>query len=262
MLLGEPPATQADLHFSIFGFPVRVHPYFWLVSLFMGAGGFGGGKVDPKDVFVWVVVVFVSILVHELGHATMQRFYGGRPWITLYALGGLASCNDGPRTAGRRILILLAGPGAGFLLAAVVIAVIKASGHQFGVTTMSRLEESLFQVSNPDGVGLVGPVIAYYEGFRSPMVNEAIRQLLWVNILWGLVNLLPVFPLDGGQISRELFNVANPRYGATQALQLSAGTAVLIAAYAILNKQYYIAAMFGYLAYSNFQTLQFYRNRW
>lgn len=263
MFLGEPPATQADLHFRIFGFPVRVHPYFWLVTLFMGAGGFGSSQgVDPMDVFVWVGVVFVSILVHELGHATMQRFYGGQPWITLYAFGGLASCSDGPRSAGRRILILLAGPGAGFVLAAVIIAALKLSGHQFGISTISQLDSSPIALNNPAGLTLLGPVVAYFEGFRSPMVNEAIRQLLYVNIIWGLVNLLPVFPLDGGQISRELFNWYNPRFGTTQALQLSAGTAVLIAAYALLNQRFYIALMFGYLAYSNFQMLQFNQNRW
>lgn len=263
MFLGEPSATQADLHFRIFGFPVRVHPYFWLVSLFMGAGGFSSGQgVDPKDVFVWVAVVFVSILVHELGHATMQRFYGGQPWITLYAFGGLASCSDGPRSAGRRILILLAGPGAGFVLAAVIIAAIKLSGHQFGITTLRWAKESQLSLQNPRTVSLLGPLFAYFDGFASSMVDYAIRQLLYVNILWGLVNLLPVYPLDGGQISRELFNLYNPRFGATMALQLSIGTAVLIAAYAILNKDYYLAAMFGYLAYSSFQTLQFHQNRW
>ena len=242
MFLGEPPATQADLHFRIFGFPVRVHPYFWLVSLFMGAGGFGSGRVDPTDVFVWVVVVFISILVHELGHAIMQRFYGGRPWITLYAMGGLASCTDCDRSPYKQILISLAGPLAGFFLAGFVVSILIALGR------FVRFELDWI------------PVV--WKPFPSYTQNLAVLYLLFVNIIWGLVNLLPVFPLDGGQISRELFNLLNPRYGATQALQLSAGTAVLIAAYAILKKDFYLAAMFGYLAYSSFQLLQFNQNRW
>src|SRR6187401_1848277 len=126
MFLGEPAPTQADLHFQLFGFPVRVHPYFWVVSVLMGLGP---GKADPMDVLVWVAVVFVSILLHEMGHASVQRYYGGHPWITLYSFGRLASCSDGPRSPGWRILILLAGPGAGFLLAAFVIAAINVTGH-------------------------------------------------------------------------------------------------------------------------------------
>ena len=98
--------------------------------------------------------------------------------------------------------------------------------------------------------------------FARRLLNEVVAKLLEVNILWGVINLLPVFPLDGGQISRELFNLKDPRNGTNQALQLSAGIAVLLAAYALLNQRFYVALMFGYLAYSNFQTLQFYRNRW
>ena len=51
MFLGEPPATQADLHFRLFGFPVRVHPYFWVVTLLMGLGG---GPADPQKTMIWV----------------------------------------------------------------------------------------------------------------------------------------------------------------------------------------------------------------
>jgi stage IV sporulation protein FB len=259
MFLGEPSATQADLHFRLFGLPVRVHPFFWVVAVLMGLRP---DRTDPLDVVVWVAVVFASILVHEMGHASLQRFYGGHPWITLYAFGGLASCSDGPRSAGRRLLILLAGPGAGFIFAAIIIAAIMLSGHQFGITTLKWLEDSQIRLRNPEPVGLLGPVFAYFEGFPSPIVNEGIRQLLYVNILWGLVNLLPVYPLDGGQIARELFNIQYPRNGVLMALQLSAGTAVLIAAYALLNQRIYLALLFGYLAYGNFQSIQFTRNHW
>jgi hypothetical protein len=129
MLIGEPAPTQADVHFRLAGVPVRVHPYFWIVTLIMGMGGFRAGKADPVESLVWVAIVFVSILVHEMGHATMQRIYGGHPWITLYGLGGLASCNDCDRSPLRQIIILLAGPCAGFLLAAFVVAVLMARGH-------------------------------------------------------------------------------------------------------------------------------------
>jgi stage IV sporulation protein FB len=259
MFLGEPPATQADLHFRLFGFPVRVHPYFWVVTLLLGLGG---GPADPQRTAIWIGVVFVSVLLHEMGHATMQRYYGGHPWITLYGFGGLASCNDGPRTPGRRIAILLAGPGAGFLFAAFVLASLKAAGHAFHLVSIEEWKSSALIPENVEGFSLFGKYIGYFESFPSGLLSKSIGDLIYVNVFWGLINLLPVFPLDGGQIARELFSLKDSRYGATQALQLSAGVAVLIAAYALLNQGFYVALMFGYLAYSNFQTLQFYRNRW
>ena len=86
MLLGEPPESQYDLHFSLLGIPVRVHPYFWLVSVLMG-----WNQGDAKLALLWVAAVFVSILVHEMGHALVIRYYGWSPRVTLYSFGGLAS---------------------------------------------------------------------------------------------------------------------------------------------------------------------------
>jgi stage IV sporulation protein FB len=248
MLLGEPPSTQADIHFRIFGIPVRVHPFFWVTTIFLGMGS---KDADPADILVWVAVVFVSILVHEFGHATMQRKYGGHPRVTLYGLGGLASCDDCDRSPWRQILILLAGPFAGFLLAGSVVAVLKAFGHFDGF----ELDWVPIRWTPFD-------LPYYFENKRLAMVDLIIWDLLLANILWGLINLLPVYPLDGGQICRELFTLRNPRAGVIQSLQLSAGVAVLFALYALSKSSIYTCAMFGILAYNNFQTLRMYRNHW
>ena len=131
MLLGEPPRTQGDLNFSLFGIPVRVHPLFWLVALLLGARSGGAAEI-----VTWIVALFVSILFHELGHAMAARAYGFQPSITLYGMGGLASYNQpgGYRSRGHgplgQVLISAAGPGAGFLLAAVIVAGIVLSSHQ------------------------------------------------------------------------------------------------------------------------------------
>jgi stage IV sporulation protein FB len=248
MLLGEPSATQADLHFRLFGIPVRVHPFFWVTTVFLGLGG---KEADPKDILVWVGVVFVSILVHEFGHATMQRFYGGHPRVTLYGLGGLAACDDCDRTPWRQILILLAGPGAGFLLAGIVVAILQVCGHFNGFALdWMPIRWTPFDLAY------------YFENKSLAVVDLIIWDLLVANIFWGLINLLPVYPLDGGQLARELFTLGNPRAGVIQSLQLSVGVAVLIAVYALSKSSIYTCAMFGILAYNNFQTLQAYRNHW
>jgi Zn-dependent protease len=259
MLLGEPAPTQADLHFRAFGIPVRVHPFFWLVSLLLGMGG---GRADPLETLIWVAVVFASILVHELGHAFVQRYYGGRPWITLYSFGGLASCDDCNRSPGPQLLISIAGPAAGFVFAALLVAGVGLSGHPIGLA-LSAENVDLAELSVERL--LIQPLlafVAYFQPYDSQPLNVAIADLLQVNILWGLINLLPIYPLDGGRIARELFSLRDPRQGTVQSLQLSAGAAVLVAAYALLNRQLFLCLMFGFLAYGSFQTLQMYRGRW
>jgi Zn-dependent protease len=260
MFLGEPAPTPADLHFRLFGIPVRVHPFFWVVTLILGLSG--RGKVPPLEAVTWVGVVFVSILVHELGHAFFQRRYGGNPWITLYGFGGLASCRDCDRSPRRQIIILLAGPLAGFLLAGAIIIGLRAAGHGVEVTVASilfRWDEAGPQLKLLPSFVLYG---ADFERFPSSALNIAIGQAMFVNVLWGFVNLLPIYPLDGGQIARELFTLGNPRRGVVMSLQLSIGAAVLVAAYGVYLQSLFIALMFGFLAYGSFQALQTYRDHW
>jgi stage IV sporulation protein FB len=240
MLLGEPDPTQADLHFRVFGFPVRVSPYFWVGTLLLKLSG--SGKVQPSDAAIWVAVVFVSILVHELGHAFLQRRYGGHPWITLYGFGGLASCGDCDPRPRAQIIIALAGPAAGFLFAALILLLLTVSGHFVA-----------FQASWI-------PVI--WMPFESPYVTIAVFYLLYVNIWWGIINLLPVYPLDGGRVSRQLFLVRNSNTGILRSLQLSAITGSLVAAYALWRRDYYLCFMFAYLAYGSFQAVKAEQEPW
>ncbi|MBA3652237.1 MAG: hypothetical protein H0W66_12340 [Chthoniobacterales bacterium] len=262
MLLYEPPPTQGDLHFRLFGFPARVSPLFWVVTCIMGLGS-GGRGTPPGELLAWVGVVFVSIVVHELGHAFVQRHFGGRPRIVLHGLGGLAICDDCDRAPRSQILISLAGPAAGFLLAAVTLALIKSRGHYVGLSWSGEILPRDISLLPPDGIQLVKPWL-YWQSFPSASANTLLRKILFVNIVWGLVNLLPVYPLDGGRVAREVCTLGNPRRGVALSLQISIVAAVMMAAFAALRWQsLYGAMMFGYLAYSNYQSLQAYqRNTW
>ena len=246
MLLGEPPPTQGDLHFTIFGIPIRVHPLFWLVTLVLGAR-----SEDVASVLAWVVAVFISILVHELGHAAVMRAYGFRPWITLYGLGGLASYDQG-RTYGSKgaeplgqILMSLAGPAAGFLLAATLLAGLVPTSYWQQIDFVSPL-------------GLRPEVITLGNDRLADLLND----LFFICVLWGLVNLLPIYPLDGGQIAREIFQKLNGSAGIRQSLMLSMLAAGMMAAYGLIRWQdWFIALFFGYMTYSSYATLQAYTNR-
>jgi Zn-dependent protease len=254
--LGEPPPTQADLHFRLFGVPVRIHPFFWVGTLLLGMG-----DPDPVRVLIWVAVVFVSILVHEFGHAFTQRYFGGHPWVTLYGFGGLASCDDCDRSPRAQLLISFAGPLAGFLLAGLVIAAVAMTGRQIGLALPGRVSPESLNVD----VLLIQPMaafVAYFQPFSSEPVNDIVGCLLQVNILWGLINLLPIYPLDGGRISRELFTLRSARAGIIQSLQLSTAAAAIVAVYALSQKEIYLCILFGLLAYGSYQTLQQYRDRW
>jgi len=250
VLLGEPERTGADLNFSLGPIPVRIHPFFWLIGILFGLGN-AQGPDALKLMLIWLIAFFVSILFHELGHAVLMLLYGFRPRITLYGLGGLTSRGEfggyGSRriSAGGEILISAAGPAAGFLLAGMVTGVAGAAGH-----------DVYFQISGGlPRVGWDGVVGSFY-------LNVFLRLVVLVNIYWGLLNLMPVYPLDGGQIAREILVATSPREGIRQSLILSIAAAVVLALLGLVQwHRLFLALLFGYLAWVNYSTLQRYSGR-
>jgi stage IV sporulation protein FB len=248
-VLVEPDRTSYDLRFRFLGFPVRVHPFFWLGAVLLGANtlDLGVGYLG-----IWIAVVFVSILVHELGHALAFRRYGADAVVVLYAFGGLAVPNQMVTGRWRRILISLAGPVAGFILAGFVFA-----SNQ--VTPWA----------------LVRPIGEPWP--RMPTeIDFLYDALMFVNVAWGVLNLLPVYPLDGGQVCHELCGMKWGTRGKRIALQISFVVALVIVAYSLLcafdarggggvlkelptwakQGSFYTAILFALLAMNSYQLLQ------
>ena len=106
------------LRFRLYGVPFEVDPTFWLFSAVLGAGGAHGANWLLL-LAVWVACVFVSIVVHEMGHAQAARHYGASPTVRLYGMGGLTRPGQA-FTRGQNLIVVLCGPAAGFALWAVV----------------------------------------------------------------------------------------------------------------------------------------------
>ena len=246
-MLAEPERTPYDLRFRFLGFPVRVHPWFWILTLLINGDRLL--RAGPEYLLMWVVVVFVSILIHELGHALAFRRFGADAEIILYAFGGLAVSTQTVSGRWRRIVIALAGPVAGFIV--------------FGLVYGTNAAFAWARDAN-------GPT-------NGPELAFLYRQLVWVNLYWGLLNLLPVFPLDGGQVSRELCMMKWGTRGTRTSLKISFAVALLVVAYSIfceidtgqfgqgVTAQFpswvplgsvYIAILFGFLAYESYRLLQ------
>ena len=244
-LFQPPPYTRYDLNFSLAGIPIRVHPLFWLITIL-----FGISSGDPIQLLIWVAAVFVSILFHELGHALAMRLFGQPSQIVLHGMGGLTipsqvrwggAWANVSLTPNEEIFISLAGPGAGFLLAAVIIAGSLAAGGSIVLT-------SLF--------GLI-PFPMVLLPFNNQIANSIVMTFLWVNIFWGLINLLPIHPLDGGNVTRRVLLSADPWNGVRKSLWVSVVTGVIVAILGlILFRSLYLTLLFGLLAFQSYQTLQ------
>lgn len=232
MFIPAPAPTAYDLRFRLGDIPVRVHPMFWVACIFLGIGP-SQGRVE--EVLIWLLAVFVSILVHEMGHALTSRAFGARPQITLYAFGGLASYADRGMTRAQRIAISLAGPAAGFALAAVIVGLVYAFGGRVAVH-----DWMLVPLLDPDKRLLL--VLVFY--------------LFYINTWWGLINLLPILPLDGGHVAQELM-VAHRERGLYESYVVSVAVAGALALYgALYLRDWFLTLFFLALAVNSYQFLQ------
>lgn len=218
--------TPFDLQFSLGRIPVRVHPGFWIV------GVLGGWHPDDlRLTFIWVMCLFVSILIHELGHALTAEAFGWPSEILLYHFGGLAfSQRYHHHTPWRSIAVSIAGPAAGFALFGLIYASI--------------------------------PVIHRLGWLADPYVRDAVEKLSFINLSWGLVNLAPVLPLDGGQICRSFLEWTGLRSFEMLTLRVSLVVGGLMAWYFLIRGDQFAGILFLMLAIQNLSTLQQIRSRW
>ncbi|MGD0017999.1 MAG: hypothetical protein ABSD62_01980 [Candidatus Limnocylindrales bacterium] len=179
------------LRFRLFGFPVTIGVDFLLITLIIGLQARPGVYI-----FEWVVVVAVSILIHEFGHGFALRMCNIHPEIRLWGMGGLtiSSFVLPPR---RSILVSLAGPLVGIPVAIAVM--------------------------------LVKPWLPSSDPFALTA-----GDLIFVNLWWGILNLLPIAGLDGGNILTNLFVVVLGQRGKQPGLVAVALCSVVVAIGAIL----------------------------
>ena len=210
------------LRFRLFGIPFEIGPYFWVGSAMFGANVAQGANAVTA-LLVWIACVFVSIIVHELGHALTARHFGAQPAVELHALGGVTRMFGRGLTRSEGFWVTLAGPAAGFGLYLVTLGI----RHWPGLT--HTLADS-------------GETVAF-------VVVSALSFLWQINLFWTLFNLMPILPLDGGRLLSAL--LGPQRFNTTQGVGVFfAGSLATLAA---LYGEIFMAIFLGYLAYVNFR---------
>ncbi len=183
------------LRFTLLGFPVLIHWMFWLNTALMGGALTASSPAQLRSLLGWVVAVFVSILIHELGHALTMRNYGDRRvGIVMYAFGGLAQ----------------------------------------GSQPLRRNEDMLVSVAGPALQVLVGLAVGWSMTLWPPSslwVRQTLDAFTVVSIFWALLNLVPVLPLDGGRLCAAWLGQGRSR----QVLTISLVCALVMAALSFNN---------------------------
>lgn len=200
----------------VFGIPLVID---FTALLMVALYAFGGATEGPAGLLlgaVSAVGLFGSVLIHELGHATVARRFGGYVrGIVLRGYGGI-TYHEGPLSPGPLFLVVLAGPLASLILGAVAIlpwAILPAG-----------------------------------------MAAEVLGQMVFLNFFWGAFNLLPMYPLDGGQLVQHGLGLMGlrSRDALAWAARLGVVTALAVGGIALASGQVFITII---AALSLFQSL-------
>jgi stage IV sporulation protein FB len=206
------------ISFSIFNIPVRVLPWFWITLALIGGVLGADSKQALFNILLFLIAGFISILVHELGHALTAKYFGKRVEIVLQAFGGYASYSGGaPLNRPKTFLITAAGPAIQILLGLVVLLF----AHQFS--------------------GM------------SPQATYFLRILYGISFFWAILNLIPVLPLDGGRLMESLLGPQRIRL----TLQISMAVAVGIGLLGLtLTDSILLPIFMGMMAYESYKALK------
>ncbi len=217
MSLPVPAAGRKGLvSFTLFGFPITIHASFLIVVLLLGYSG----RTGVNGALAWLVIVTVSVIVHELGHAFVAAPAGGEPRIDLYMLAGLTTWKPQRASRGRRVAVSVAGPLTGVAFGIVLL---------FAYTSLDLTADT----------------------FAERILGFAV----FANLAWGVLNLLPMLPLDGGQVLYALMPGPDERTRLRRAAAASLGVAAVVAFAAIAFDEPFGAVLVIFFAAGNAQTL-------
>jgi len=141
--------------------PVNIHPFFWLLAAVIG----WLSTFNVIGTLIWMVIIFVSVLVHEYGHAITAVYFGQKPVINLVGFGGITRREGNKLKLWQEFIIVMNGPIFGLLLCLAAIMLNQAIAGKLG-----------------------------------SMTTYALTITAYINLFWTIVNLLPVLPLDGGRL--------------------------------------------------------------
>lgn len=171
------------------GIDLYVHVTFWLFLAWIGVSEYLRDRSirAVTSGVGFVLLVFGTVVLHELGHALTARRYGIKTRdITLYPTGGVARLERMPDDPREELWVALAGPAVNVALATVAFVVLFALGASLAPTRVLGTEGSL------------------------------LARFAWVNVTLAIFNLLPAFPMDGGRVLRALLAMKRSYVDATR----------------------------------------------
>jgi len=169
---------------------------------------------------IWMAIILVSVIVHEMGHALTAIFFGQEASIELVGFGGVTNRIGGKTKLWQEFIIVLNGPLAGL--------------------TLGGVAWWLLQRMNPEQT--------------HSLLGYAAIVTFWVNVMWTILNLLPVQPLDGGKLLSIVLESIFGLRGTKIALFISLLASAAFGIFFFSIQAYFAGAIFLLLCYESWRS--------
>ncbi len=213
MKFPEPNRTKYEIRGTIIGVPLRLQPLFWSSVATLGIRYYADPEGGSLGYFLfWIAAALSCLLLHALGQAVVGRLLGICGEIVLDGLGSQFVGVDRLPRCWQRVLTRLAGSLVQFALV----------GGIWGLT------EIPFPQTLSDW------------GWKSPIANGA-KILLDINLTWGLLTVLPLWPLAGGRVALDVGETLLGRKGRTLALLLSLAVTAILSTWVVFEMSLHLS---------------------
>lgn len=203
--------------------PIRIYPFFWFVAFAIGwLNSYASiSSLNGKIIgtLVWVIIIVISIIIHEFGHALTSLAFGQKASIDLIGVGGVTHRVGKKLKLWQEFIVVFNGPLFGFLLAFLSIMLRSAIGEET-------------------------PQIFIF----------AVNIAIYVNIFWTIINLLPIQPLDGGHLLRIVLEAFFGLKGVKIALFLSILLSAIITVAFLAIREVIAGSIFLILTYESYRS--------
>ncbi len=233
---------------------------FWLLCVFFSPFSQGSDGPWLFGMLGWACAVFASVLTHELGHAfAMRKAYGLQPSIEMgigtsrsgsFVFGGLTSLGAVSHSSyGKRAFTAAAGPGAEIGVALIFTFVLSILGVNFEVDRILGFIPA--PTPDPQSLAFIPSAAILY------FIYYLIYGYIYIGVLWGVFNLTPVYPFDGGQLLLALLSRSYGAAGIRMTLIASIVCSIFVAFIFFRTQNFLMALFFLFSAYQNYQLLTY-----
>ncbi len=198
-----------------FGARVRVHSSLVLYALFVILSNVGKGAFPLQMAVTNIVTLFGIVLLHEYGHCIASRSVGGRgDEILMWMFGGLAF-TDSPQRPWPRFVTVAGGPFVNVLICIITGAILLGASHFTFVLSLNPLRP--YELDPFNG----------YAGYKFMEAHSWAFYVWWIfanSYALLFFNLLPIYPLDGGQLLQTMLW---PKFGYYKSMMFSCVTGMV-----------------------------------